>query len=185
MRVTLDTNVLDADKIARIHQAVEGLDVELAPTTVSVREHPESATPAGMVAETFVWGESSWGEGVWGPSPPVNETLTLGESRLGMAALGGDESPIRMEVILDVMTNRSFPKPGRREALTKGQRRQLRDAMILEAHSRDGREVLVSDDGDFVGWDGTVREKLEAFCGTRIMTVDEFCDYAFRLAAVR
>jgi hypothetical protein len=30
LRITLDTNVLDADKIARIREATAGLDVDLA-----------------------------------------------------------------------------------------------------------------------------------------------------------
>jgi hypothetical protein len=47
--------------------------------------------------------------------------------------------------------------------------------MILEAHTRDGRDVLVSNDRRaFIGKDGANRRQLEALCRTRIMTVDEF-----------
>ncbi len=47
--------------------------------------------------------------------------------------------------------------------------------MILEAHSRDGRDVLVTQNTtDFIKHGR--REQLEALCKTRIMTVDEFCD---------
>jgi hypothetical protein len=90
-------------------------------------------------------------------------------------------SPSRFEAILDVIGIRSFPKPGLRDSKTPGQKRQLRDAMILEAHAREGRDILVSDDvKGFIGKDGENRRKLEAICRTRIMTVDEFCEYAER-----
>jgi hypothetical protein len=89
----------------------------------------------------------------------------LDESRLGMAALGDDDSPFRFEVALAVMSNGSFPRPGNRDNLSPGQKRQLRDAMILEAHAREGRDVLVSNHRDFIGKDGAVRRKLEALCG--------------------
>jgi hypothetical protein len=125
------------------------------------------------VQETGVWNESLWGEAVWGPSPPVYETLTLDESRLGMAVLGGDESPSRFEAILAIIGDGSFPRRGEREELTDGQRRQLRDAMILEAHTRNGRDVLVSNDVKAFGREK--RSKLEAVCHTKIRTVDEFC----------
>lgn len=48
--------------------------------------------------------------------------------------------------------------------------------MILEAHARDGRDVLVTDDlKGFIGPEGEKRQRLERLCSTRIMTVDEFC----------
>jgi hypothetical protein len=182
LRITVDTNVLDTERIARIREATEGLDVDIAPTTVTVRERPGKPPRGEAIPETAVWGESRYGEAVWGPSPPVGETFTLGESRLGMAALGANESPSRFEAILAVISNGGFPKPGRREQLTTGERKQLRDAMILEAHAREGRDVLVSNDvRAFVGKDGSKRKTLEALCRTRIMTVDEFCSYAAEL----
>lgn len=68
-RVTVDTNVFDQDKLARIREAVEGLGVELAFTTVTERERPGSELEfvvASPVRETMVWGESRWGEAVLG-----------------------------------------------------------------------------------------------------------------------
>ncbi len=104
-----------------------------------------------------------------------------------MAALGSDESTSRFEAILTVISNGSFPKPGRRGgSLSGGERRQLRDAMILEAHARESRDVLVSNDAKgFIGNDGSKRAKLEALCRTQIMTVDEFCAYASGLERSR
>lgn len=183
LRVTVDTNVLEGD-MRRIRDAVKGLDVEIALTTVTLRERGTTKPPEqSVVAETGVWNESRWGEFVWGPSPPVFETLTLGESRLGMAALGSAESSQRFEAILAVTGNGSFPKPGERDELSEGERRQLRDAMILEPHAREARDILVSNDRRaFIGKDGEKRRRLEAICATRIMTVDEFCDEVASLA---
>lgn len=176
LRVTVDTNILSRD-MQRLAGAAEGLEVQVAPTTVTLRERGASAPPdEGVVRETLVWNESQWGASVWGPSAPVMETLVLGESRLGMAALGSDEAQTRFEAILAVISDGSFPKRGDRETLTTGARRQLRDAMILEAHTRDRRDVLVSEDRKaFIGRDGAKRQKLEALCQTKIRTVDEFC----------
>lgn len=111
VRVTVDTNVLDEERVSRIREAAAGRDVEIAFTTVTERERPGSVAEfvlSDPVRETMVWGESRWGEAVWGG--PVYETLTLGESRLGMAALGSDESPSRFEGILRVIGSGSFPR---------------------------------------------------------------------------
>jgi hypothetical protein len=176
LRVTVDTNVLDRD-MARLRAASAGLEVEIAPTTVTLRERGQmSPTVDSAVLETGVWGESMWGSSVWG-GPPVFETATIGESRLGMAALGGGESRTGLEAILVIISNGSFPKPGNRNGLSNGQRRQLRDAMILEAHAREKRDVLVTNDlKAFVGTSEEKRSRLETLCRTRIRTVDEFCE---------
>jgi len=181
LRVTVDTNILSR-QMERLHEAVEGLDVEIAQTTVTLREiGVTKPLDEEAVQETMVWNESPWGESVWGPSPPLYETLTLGESRLGMAVLGGDELLGRFEAVLGIIGSGSFPKRGERDDLTDTQRRQLRDAMILEAHARDGRDVLVSNDVTAFG--GAGRSKLEALCHTKIRTLDEFCGEVETLAA--
>jgi hypothetical protein len=174
LRVTLDTNTRDHRQ--RIEQACDGLDVELAYTTVTERE-TEGATSASVV-ETGVWGESEWGRFIWGS--PVREVAVLEEWRLGEAVLRSDDDAVLLERILDVIANRGFPAPGNRDNLGVGQRRQLRDAMILEAHAREGRDVLVTEDvKGFIR--GGRREQLEALCRTRILTVDEFCSTVARL----
>lgn len=165
--------------MARLRAAVHGLDVEILPTTVTIREHKKILqSPDPVVAETGVHDESRYdSSAVYAESPTaVYETAVLGEWQLGMAVLGSDESLTRYESILRVIGSGSFPAPGKRENLSDGEKHQQRDAMILEAHTRDGRDVLVSDDEKaFIGKDGTKRPKLEALCATRIMTVDEFC----------
>lgn len=182
-RVTVDTNILERT-LHRMREAVEGFDVEIRRTTVSVREdglppHPEND---GVVPEVMVWRETRWGEGVWGPGltidePAVRESFVWDETAsLDEAVLFGDDALSMFEAILAVIGDGSFPPPGKRDNLTKGERRQLRDAMILEAHAREGRDVLVSDDRKaFIGKVGAKRAKLEALYRTRIMTVDEFC----------
>jgi hypothetical protein len=178
LRVTIDTNVLDKEKIARIQEAAAGLDVELAFTTVAERERPGSVLEfvvTDQVRDTMVWGEGRWDEAVWGG--PVYESAILGESVVGLAVLGGDDSASRLEGILRVVGSGSFPKPGQRDNLNRGERNQLRDAIALEAHARKGRDVFVSDDVTAFGRSGddARRQRLEGLCQTRIVTVDEFC----------
>jgi hypothetical protein len=188
LRVTVDSTVLDRH-MARLEAAAEGSEVEILPTTVTLREHGKRLpSPDPFVPETSVYDESAYDSGaVYAASlPVVFETMVFGESGFGMAAFGAEESPSMLEIILRVIGAGSFPPPGKREALNQGQRHQLRDAMILEAHSRDGRDVLVSDDRRaFIGKDGARRRTLEAFCTTKIRTVDEFCTEIATLAHLR
>jgi hypothetical protein len=177
--VTVDTNVLARD-MERIKEACEGFDVEIAPTTVTLRERGMRLPDPSAIPETGVYDESYYDSGA------VYETLVLDESRLGMAVLGGDDAPSRFEGILSIIGDGSFPPPGQRDELTEPVRRQLRDAMILEAHARDGRDVLISNDKRaFVGKDGQKRARLEGLCSTRIRTVEEFCSEIASLASRR
>ena len=145
--------------MARIEQATAGLEVELVRTTVTLRERPSASPgPGPMVQETAVYGESLYGDAVWGSS----------------------ESSSRLAEIAKIISNGSL-KLGERD-LTAGARGQLRDAMILEAHAREGRDVLVSNDAKGFISHGR-QERLEELCKTRIMTVEEFCDYAEALGA--
>jgi hypothetical protein len=175
LRVTLDTSAVNQEELALISCA--GRDVEIEHTTVTDREQEGTsfaASPAAVM-ETLVWGESPWGQSVWGDRR-TPETLVLDESRLGGAVLGSDDAPALLEAILDIINgNRRFPPPGERGTLTKKQRGRFRDAMILEAHTRERRDVFITNDRkDFIR-DGR-REKLEALCSTRILTVEEFCE---------
>ncbi len=173
LRITLDTNAVNPAELSRIEAACAGREIDVAHT--SVTDHEQEGTTfsgvRGAVVETGVWDESRWGQFVWGGRIP--ETLVIGESRLGSAALGGDESPTCFEAILDVIGHGSFPPAGRRDGLTSAQHRQLRDAMILEAHARERRDVFVTNDvKSFIRH--SRRERLETLGETRIMTVNEF-----------
>jgi hypothetical protein len=182
LRVTIDTNA--RDHMERIRAACEGLAVEIAPTTISLRESGTLPPNPDVVQETGVWDESTYDGSVHGPGPPVYETAVLGEWMLGFAVLGDEAAPERLEAILKVFSDGAFPKERARETLSHGERNQLRDAMILEAHARERRDVLVSDDRRaFIGRDGEKRRRLEALCATQVRTVDEFCDQACSLAA--
>lgn len=177
LRVTLDSNVLKTD-LAKIRAAAGRQEVELAYTTVTLREEArDEGQDEFVVAETGVYDESTYDSGaVYAETPRVYETLVIGESRIGLAVIGSDASPF--EAILEIIANGSFPKSGKRENLSRGQRAQLRDAMILEAHTRDGRDILVSNDATaYIGKDGTRRQLLETVCQTKILTVNEFIDY--------
>lgn len=171
LRVTLDTNAVNPTELCRIEAACEGRDVEVVHTTVTDREQEGteiSGSPATLM-ETAVWGESRWDRSVWGGAP-IPESLVPGESR-------GDDAPPLLEAILRVINGeRLFPPPGGRDNLTRKQRGRFRDAMILEAHAREHRDVFITNDKKDFYRDGR-REQLEALCSTRIYTVDEFVEH--------
>ncbi len=160
LRVTLDTNVLPADDLI---ERTNGCDVEFAIVSVTAREVRDtsfevSITPLQVVPERVVWDESNWDEGEWAlESASTASTLDL-------------------ENILAIISSGSFPKPDRRYALTEGQKQQLRDAMILEAHIREQRDVFVSND-QHAFMNNERRDKLEKASGTRIMTHREFINF--------
>jgi hypothetical protein len=183
LSVTADSTVLERE-MTLVREASAGLPVEILPTTVTLREHKKllpSATP--VVAVSGVYDESVYDSGaVYADEPQdaaraIPETMVLDQSMLGFAVLGDDDAPARFEQILRIISDGSFPKLGRRDNLTEGETHQLRDAMVLEAHARERRDVLISGDRTaFIGKDGVKRTKLEALCNTRILTVDEFCE---------
>ena len=105
----------------------------------------------------------------------VMETAVFGESPFGISVLGSEEDGEYFESVLQIISNGSFPKPGHRDHLTDGQKRQLRDAIIVCAHTRDKREIFVSDDRKAFIDDGR-RKALEALLKTRILSRKEFLD---------
>lgn len=186
LRVTVDTNMLDSNDMRSLRGAARQAGVEIDVTTISVstRERgwadasdlglwPDSTTP-----ETAVWGESRWGEAVWGGS----ELLVLDETPLDTGVLGGPGDGPRLEAILGVIASGSFPPRGERDHLSDPQKRQLRDAMILEAHAREGRDVFVTRDARGFVKHGK-REQLQQLCATVIVHPDEFTDYCRRYAS--
>ena len=176
IHVTLDTNILDREGKTRLSDCLIGTGIELACVTVSERELQRLINPeAGVqtILETAVLGESHWGGAVWADT--VREDFFLDETPLDTGQLDGDE-PL-FESIVSVISSGSFPKPGARENLSKGERRQLRDAMILMAHCRDHRDIFVTEDRKGFVSNGN-REALETLCRTKIMTLSEFEDFA-------
>ena len=158
IRVTVDTDILPIDDLLA---AAGGRPISFAVVSVSERETRNTSfhvqvTQLDTVAETAVWGESEWGLAVWAKKPP---TIA------GRAC--------SLETILAVISNGSFPPPLSRDALTERQRHQLRDATILEAHIREGRDIFVSDDRRAFVNHGN-RERLVELCRTKILTRGEF-----------
>jgi hypothetical protein len=177
LRITLDTNVVDPAGLSLIEAACAGRDVEVAYTTVTDREQEGTSLAQGQatVLETGVWDESRWDSAVWGGNT-ILETLVLDQSRLGRAVLGGDDAPALLEAILEIIGNGQFPPPGERGELGRTQRKRFRDAMIFQAHCREGRDVFVTnDENDFIR--RGKRQRLEALCSTKILTVKEFCEW--------
>jgi len=183
IRVTVDTNMLDPSDIEGIKRAARdvGLDLDLTMVSVSVRERGEfdgSGIPSATTKESGVWAEAGWDQAAWG----IEEPFVLDESALDVGTLQSLSGCTRFDAILAVISNGSFPRPGGRDGLTAPQKRQLRDAMILEAHARDGRDVFVTRDSKGFINHGK-REALQALCSTEIALPTEFADWCERYAA--
>jgi hypothetical protein len=150
--VTLDTNTVDD---LGLIEAARLAGFAVVQTTVTDRELEssgvQSALDGGRLYEPFV----------------------LGESRLGFAMLGSESVATTFEKLLRVISNGSFPPRDRRSNLSPGERRQLRDAMILSTHIREGRDIFVTNDAKgFI--QGGRRESLEREFGIHVMTAIEF-----------
>lgn len=165
IKVTVDTNILNPDKMLRLEQAIAGLPIELASITVTDRERGE-----------IWWGDAT--EALWDQRQRVSEVWVLGESPLGVGLIGSESDDELYETLLKIVSNGAFPKRGQRAQLLKGEQTQKRDVMILLAHTRAARDILVSEDCTAFGKQGqALRTNLQAACSTRIMTVGEFVAY--------
>jgi len=101
----------------------------------------------------------------------VLETGVYGEARFGQAVYASEQSAETLEQILRIISNNAFPSS--RSKLSEGQMHQFRDALILEAHIRDGRDIFVTGDAKaFIGHGR--REELRKALGVRILTRPEF-----------
>jgi hypothetical protein len=136
---------------------------DVAVVSVTSRELHDTSWEVSLsalheVPETFVWDESRWGRAVWGSAQGAS----------------------RLQAVLDVISGGTFPRD--RSNLTSGNRRQLRDAMILEAHLRARRDIFVTEDRRAFVHRGR-REQLQSSFGTRIMTKSEFSAYCSSISA--
>jgi hypothetical protein len=164
IRVTLDTNVLDGPTLARVWSAASRLPIEFGAVSVSVRElHGRRETlPPVIIRESAIWNESEWNACNWSKTVPVPPEQV---------------DDCALEDIVRIVSSGSLQLRDP-DAMKAGERRQLRDAMIFEAHVREKRDVLVTNDrAGFVGTGDTIRAELERCYSTRIMTVDEFIAY--------
>jgi hypothetical protein len=151
IKVTLDTSILPAQDLI---EAAKPFPCEFATVTVTHRE------VEGTRFEVHLQGCDS-----------VFEMGLINEGRVGKSVVVSEMSAQRLNDILKIISNGSFPRS--RERLSKNQLHQLRDALIMEAHIRSGRDVFVTKDAKaFV--DYGKREALAAKFGVRIMSRDEF-----------
>lgn len=173
LKITLDTNQIGDAKLSQIQASIKNLNIEVATTSITDREIRGTGIKPlnNSILETGVWDESEWGKAVWGGN--LTEEFVLGESELGKAKLGSTKNTL--EELLQIIGDGSFPKIGSRNLLSKGQRNQLRDAMILETHIREKRDILISDDKKaYIGGDESKRKKLEQRFGVKVITSEEF-----------
>ena len=158
MKVTLDTNILP---VGDLSAECGGAQWEFAVVSVTARE----LDGTDLLVELK-------------PLSKVSETAIYGESKYGKAKYGSKETQANREEILAIISGESFPQD--RQNLSKGHRRQLRDAMIFHAHVREGRDIFVTnDDRGFIRC--SRREKLQERFNTRVMTRNEFIAYCKNL----
>jgi len=154
LRITVDTNVVPVEPV--LH-AARGLQVDVVITTVTAREMGSKWEPELSMLRV------------------IPETWVMGESPLGVAALGSTSDAQLFEKTLTAISNGSFPQPGDRGRLTAGQQRQLRDAMIFCTHVRERRDIFITNDVTAFGDEATVqRRRFDEMATTRIMTLTEF-----------
>lgn len=151
IKVTVDTDVLPADDLL---QAARGLDCEFAVVSVTKREVEDTRFAVHVR-----------------PLGSVHETAVFGEARFGSAVLASQHSDETLGEILRIISAGSFPQW--RANLPKGQLHQLRDALILEAHIREQRDIFITGDARAFIRHGK-REELRAAFGVRILTRVEF-----------
>jgi len=183
-KITLDTSVLPVD-----HSLLKNKPVEVAIVSVTGRELKdykklsEELKKIESIEETLVFGESNWGQGKW--APIIYETAIIGESKVGDSLVGAEDEKSVFEKLLKIISSGSFPKLGERDNLNKGERHQLRDAMILEAHIRDNRDIFVTKDvKGFIGRGERkekIRKEIEKRFEIRIMSMQEFINYLSKL----
>src|SRR4029450_7046423 len=142
LTITLDTGAL---RLVDALLVLDGIEVDIATTTVTARE-----------VEGTVWAGKIKGR------QGSKEGMVLGESRFGGMVLADGA---RYEQLLALLSGGGFPKSGKRNNLSEGDSHILRDAIMLAAHAREGRDIFVSDDTKAIGHPGSVlRSRLLSEC---------------------
>jgi hypothetical protein len=175
IKVTLDTNIFPVKDIL---EESRGKNIEYKVVTVTDREleNTDILIELSAIMETAVYGESKYGEAVYGAEfTSIPEPFIINESFLGKALIGSKNDNTILEFLLNLISNNAFPPKNHRKTLTQGNRRQLRDAMILFAHIREKRDIFVTNDvKGFIGENEEKRQVLESLFTFRIMTRSEF-----------
>jgi len=151
VKVTFDTNVADRIDLVQVAKSA-GLKVFV--TSVTKRELLPSNINLAV-------------------NELVMETAVFGESTFDNCVLGSNCDAEVFEESLKILSNGSFPAKEKRTALSDGERRQLRDAMIFTAHVSQAHKVFVSDDERAFVRDGR-RDQFENLSGGYVMTSNEF-----------
>ena len=157
IRVFVDTNIFPTDKLARSFgdKKIKYVFSSVTEREMSGTDFLETLAGKGKVLETSVWDESCWNESVWGSEDTA------------------------LEEILEIISTGSFPVIGKRDFLTNGEIRQLRDAMILETVIRDGYKIFLSNDKRaFIGNEkNNKRNILEDKFDIKIFTEEEYVNF--------
>lgn len=151
-KVTLDTNVFPATELLAFGQNLGDTFAIVSVTQRELDGHPLHASVCRLgapIAELAVWDESPWNDATW----------------------ADEKTSALLANILRIISNGSFPAS--HTALSPGQLRQLRDAMIFEAHVRANRDIFLTNDRRAFISNGR-REKFQALHCTVIQTPAEY-----------
>ncbi|HZQ42191.1 MAG TPA: hypothetical protein VFA99_03025 [Acidobacteriaceae bacterium] len=178
LKLTLDTNCIENEGL---HQMAVEVGAELAAFSVSRNETKGSGYEVylkyiSIIPDQSVWKDGRWADGVWGDRSWNSGPNIVYAREDGSTSLGDP-----FENVLGVISNHSFPPPEARKHLSKGQRRQFRDAMLLSLHAQHGRDIFVSRDKKAFVNEGR-RELLERMLATRICTPEDAIGLLSQLA---
>jgi hypothetical protein len=107
------------------------------------------------------------------PLEQVEKHTAYGAGPYGDGPYGGLVDRDCLRRALAIITNGGWSNPDIDEGLTQGQLNQRRDAEILCVHTREARDILVTNDISAFIRHGR-REQIEATFGTRVLTTAEF-----------
>lgn len=174
--VTVDTNLYEDKEILEIGRALPY--IHLFSTKITEGELGKKVVMGFRTQTHFPWSSKPWGHVEIIKNKAIPAILTVGRS-----TIGGTEVIVKeglgnefLKSILKIATNGSFRYPQDLSALTNGKKRQLNDALILQAHCNREHDIIVSNDMSFFGRDKTnpKRSTLEKLCNTQIMSGAEF-----------
>jgi len=151
IKITLDTNIFPID----IDEIQEN-NIDIAIVSATERELNRTSWEKDLkklnkILEVGVFDESHWDRSVY-----------------------KDEKLDKTEEILKIVSDNTFPKD--RSELSDGHKRQLRDALILNAHFQNKRDVFVTNDVKGFIKDGK-KDKLEIMLDTKILNKVDFLIY--------
>ena len=151
MKVTFDANMFPCDELINLCNKL-GLEVYCATTTN--REFNNTSFEKQLE-----------------DTNASSELCLVNMSSINASRVNSSESSERLNEILRIISDGAYPKSG--QAKSRGERKQLNDALTFEAHLNEKSDIFVTNDQKAFIKFGK-REKLQEKFNTKIMTENEF-----------